>query len=99
MKISNMVLIGATGRNTGKTTLACALIEHLRKRHRVIGVKVTSVDRAETAGHRVAARALAQGHAEQKRHHREAGGDDKLEEDWKVFLKHGRLKPRVCSAV
>ena len=42
--IPNMVLIGATGRNVGKTTLACELIERLRSRFRVIGVKVTAAD-------------------------------------------------------
>ena len=41
--VPNMVLIGATGRNVGKTTLACALIERLRKEFTVVGVKVTPV--------------------------------------------------------
>jgi len=44
IKIQNMALIGATGRNVGKTTLACALIERLRQQFTVIGVKVTTVD-------------------------------------------------------
>ena len=42
--VPNMVLIGATGRNVGKTTLACGLIERLRSRFSVIGVKVTAAD-------------------------------------------------------
>jgi molybdopterin-guanine dinucleotide biosynthesis protein A len=44
IKTPNMVLIGATGRNVGKTTLACALIRRLRKEFTVIAVKVTTVD-------------------------------------------------------
>ncbi len=48
MFIPNMIMIGATGRNTGKTLLACALIKQLRRQQRVIGVKITSVDDTET---------------------------------------------------
>lgn len=44
IKIPNMVLIGASGRDVGKTTLACALIRSLRQRFAVIAVKVTTVD-------------------------------------------------------
>jgi molybdopterin-guanine dinucleotide biosynthesis protein A len=44
IEIPNMVLIGASGRNVGKTTLACALISQLRRQFTVIGVKVTTVD-------------------------------------------------------
>lgn len=47
LKIPNMVLIGATGRNVGKTTLACALIRRLRQQFTVVAVKVTTVDAKE----------------------------------------------------
>ena len=48
ISIPNMVMIGATGRNTGKTMLAAELIRHLRREHHVIGIKVTAVgDRGE----------------------------------------------------
>ncbi len=39
----NMLLIGATGSNVGKTELACELIKRFSGRYRVIGVKVTTV--------------------------------------------------------
>jgi len=44
LKIPNMVLIGATGRNVGKTTLACAMIKRLRQEFTVVAVKVTTVE-------------------------------------------------------
>jgi molybdopterin-guanine dinucleotide biosynthesis protein len=37
---NNVLLISGTGRNVGKTTLACRLIEHFRK-HNIIGVKIS----------------------------------------------------------
>jgi len=39
----NMLLIGATGSNVGKTELACELIKRFSKEHRIIAVKVTTV--------------------------------------------------------
>jgi molybdopterin-guanine dinucleotide biosynthesis protein A len=43
----NFIIIGSTGRNTGKTEFACRLIEKYSKDHQVIGVKVVSIDRNE----------------------------------------------------
>jgi len=39
----NMLLIGSTGRNSGKTVLACSLIRHLSEKLPVIGLKVTTI--------------------------------------------------------
>jgi molybdopterin-guanine dinucleotide biosynthesis protein A len=39
-----MLLIGAAGRNAGKTELACEVIRRLSPRRAVVGVKVTCVD-------------------------------------------------------
>jgi molybdopterin-guanine dinucleotide biosynthesis protein A len=43
----NFIIIGATGRNTGKTEFACQLIEKYSKTHPVFGVKVTAINRGE----------------------------------------------------
>ena len=37
----NLLLIAGTGRNVGKTSLACALISQISISHRVIGVKIS----------------------------------------------------------
>ena len=42
-KIPNMLLLGSTGRNSGKTVLACALIRHLSSQRPVFGLKVTTI--------------------------------------------------------
>lgn len=42
-----MIMIGATGRNIGKTEFAISLIEHLCKDRPVIGLKVTTVRERE----------------------------------------------------
>ena len=39
----NMLLIGSAGRDSGKTTFACALMERFRDRHEIIAAKVTTV--------------------------------------------------------
>ncbi len=39
----NMLLIGSTGRNSGKTVLACSLIRQFSRRSPVIGLKVTTI--------------------------------------------------------
>ncbi|MDO8303688.1 MAG: NTP transferase domain-containing protein [Sedimentisphaerales bacterium] len=36
-------MIGSTGRNTGKTQLACSILNKFAKSHQIIGVKVTTV--------------------------------------------------------
>lgn len=43
MNIPRMVLIGAAGRNVGKTEFACKLIRQLAPRRDVIGVKITTI--------------------------------------------------------
>ncbi len=40
----NFIILGATGRNSGKTEFACRLIKRWSMKGNVIGVKVTSVD-------------------------------------------------------
>jgi hypothetical protein len=42
--VGNLILIGSTGRNAGKTTLAVALIKKLRERHPVNAAKVITVE-------------------------------------------------------
>jgi hypothetical protein len=41
----NLILIGSTGRNAGKTALAVALIKKLRERHPVNAAKIITVER------------------------------------------------------
>ncbi len=47
IKKSNFIIIGSTGRNTGKTEFACRLIEKYSKTHQICGVKVVAIDRRE----------------------------------------------------
>jgi molybdopterin-guanine dinucleotide biosynthesis protein A len=42
-----MLMIGAMGRNAGKTEFACSLIRKFCSEHNVIGIKVTPVDKAD----------------------------------------------------
>jgi len=42
-----MLMLGSTGRNSGRTDFACSLIERFCKSHRVAGVKVTVVKEAD----------------------------------------------------
>jgi hypothetical protein len=42
--VRNLILIGSTGRNAGKTTLAAALIKKLRERSPVNAAKIITVD-------------------------------------------------------
>jgi molybdenum cofactor guanylyltransferase len=41
--VPTMILVGSTARNPGKTALAARLIEALRPREKVVGVKVTTI--------------------------------------------------------
>jgi molybdopterin-guanine dinucleotide biosynthesis protein A len=43
----NLIVIGSTGRNTGKTEFACRLIKQYSATHKVIGVKVVAIERNE----------------------------------------------------
>jgi len=49
---SNILIIGSTGRNTGKTEFACRIIEKHSTQKEIIGVKVIPVDKNEGNCHR-----------------------------------------------
>lgn len=49
---SNILIIGSTGRNTGKTEFACRVIEKQSVRNQIIGVKVIPVDKSAENCHR-----------------------------------------------
>lgn len=49
---SNILIIGSTGRNTGKTVFACKLLENHSPQNEIIGVKVIPVDKNEVKCHR-----------------------------------------------
>lgn len=44
IEMPSMLLIGAAGRNVGKTELACALIRKFRGEHQIVALKVTAID-------------------------------------------------------
>ena len=48
----NLLIIGSTGRNTGKTEFACRIIEKHAAQKELIGVKVIPVDKNEVKCHR-----------------------------------------------
>lgn len=48
-RLPGWLVIGATGRNSGKSDLACAVIARLHGAHRVVGVKVTTIAGDERA--------------------------------------------------
>ena len=43
LKINQMILIGSTGRNSGKTTLAVELIEKWKNKFPIIALKITTI--------------------------------------------------------
>ena len=43
IRLENMLMIGSSGSNVGKTELACALLRRFRGPRRIVGVKVTAV--------------------------------------------------------
>jgi len=49
---SNILIIGSTGRNTGKTEFACRIIEKHAKQKEIVGVKVIPVDHNVEKCHR-----------------------------------------------
>ena len=49
--VYNMIMIGATGRNTGKTEMACRLIKKFISSYTVIALKVTAIKEAEGKYH------------------------------------------------
>ena len=46
-RVPGMVMVGSAGRNAGKTTFACGLIERFCRRGPVVALKVTSVSRSD----------------------------------------------------
>jgi hypothetical protein len=46
-RLRGWILIGSTGRNSGKTEFACAVIRALHRQHPIIGVKLTAVTDGE----------------------------------------------------
>lgn len=49
-KFSNILLIAGTGRNTGKTTLACSIIQKFSNTYTIIGLKISPHFHGETEG-------------------------------------------------
>lgn len=47
IKRYNFIILGSTGRNTGKTEFACRLIKRYAGKHKIYGVKVVSIDPRE----------------------------------------------------
>jgi len=52
IKIPDMIMVGAGGRNVGKTEFACALIRKFSSQHNIIGIKVTTIEQAHGSCHR-----------------------------------------------
>jgi molybdopterin-guanine dinucleotide biosynthesis protein A len=48
-RLPGWLLIGSTGRNSGKTEFACAVIRGVRGAHRIVGVKITAVVEGESS--------------------------------------------------
>lgn len=48
-RLPGWLVIGATGRNSGKSDLACAIIAKLHRAHPIVGVKVTTIAGDESA--------------------------------------------------
>ncbi|TSA26631.1 MAG: hypothetical protein D4R67_07395 [Bacteroidetes bacterium] len=49
---SNILIIGSTGRNTGKTEFACRIIEKHATQKEIVAVKIIPVDKNEVECHR-----------------------------------------------
>ncbi len=47
VRFPGMLMVGAAGRNVGKTEFACSLIGKFSTRCKVIGIKVTAIDRTD----------------------------------------------------
>jgi len=50
-KFANLFLIGGKGRNVGKTTFACMLIEKLSLKKQVVGVKISNIKPDDSSFH------------------------------------------------
>jgi len=55
VRLPGWLLIGSTGRNSGKTEYACAVIRAFRETHPIVGVKVTAIVEGESTCPRGAA--------------------------------------------
>lgn len=51
LKIPKMIMVGGNSRNSGKTSVACSIINKLSAGHEVIGLKVTSIRPGENETH------------------------------------------------
>ena len=51
LSIPNMVLLGGNSRNSGKTTMACNIIQKFSSAHEIIGLKVTAIRPGEDEFH------------------------------------------------
>ena len=47
----NLILIGGSGRNVGKTSFACLLIEELSKKGKVIAIKISNIKPDDNSFH------------------------------------------------
>ncbi len=47
----NLILIGGSGRNVGKTSFACLLIEELSKKEKVIAIKISNIKPDDNSFH------------------------------------------------
>jgi molybdopterin-guanine dinucleotide biosynthesis protein len=56
--LGNVLIVAGTGRNIGKTTLACQLIAHFSKQKEIFGLKITSIYPDEDAFHGLKSKAL-----------------------------------------
>lgn len=52
VKIPGMIMVGAGGRNVGKTEFVCSLIRKFSPEHDIIGIKVTTIEHAHDSCHR-----------------------------------------------
>lgn len=52
IKIPGMIMVGAGGKNVGKTEFACSLIRKFGSQHDIIGIKVTTIEQAHAGCHR-----------------------------------------------
>lgn len=52
VKIPGMIMVGAAGRNVGKTEFACSLIRKFSSQHDIIGIKVTTIEEVGGGCHR-----------------------------------------------
>ena len=47
LNVPGMLMVGAVGRGVGKTIFACSLISRFSSQCNIIGVKVTTVEKAD----------------------------------------------------